>query len=238
VSRGDILGLILSYSYAFGLLLVVEALGKSLNWSQNFTRKLIHIGAGLWIWGILYCFDHWYWGIVPFATFIGLNYFFYRWQTFKTMDTTDSTLGTVYFAISITVLFGLFWRTEGARDYVPVAAAGTMAMTLGDGFASIIGRRWGKHPHAFIGDHLRSWEGTAAMAWFSFLGIFLTLSWLPGSCLSPNSAVLAPLTALGFALVGTLTATVAEALSPAGTDNLSVPLLSGFVLYALVRLVG
>jgi dolichol kinase len=238
VSRGDILGLILSYIYAFGLLLIVEAIGRHFKWSQDFTRKLIHIGAGLWIWGILYLFDHWYWGIVPFASFILLNYLFYRQQTFKTMDTTDSTLGTVYFAISITVLFGLFWRTGGSHDYVPVAAAGTMAMTLGDGFASIIGRRWGKHPHAFIGDHLRSWEGTAAMALFSFMGIFLTLLWLPGSYLSPNSVVLAPLTILGIALVGTLTATVAEALSPAGTDNLSVPLLSGFIMYSLMQLGG
>ena len=61
----------------------------------NETRidKIIHIGAGLWAWGILALFDHWYWGIIPFASFILLNYLFYRRQTFKAMDTERSSPG-------------------------------------------------------------------------------------------------------------------------------------------------
>jgi phytol kinase len=236
VTRGDIIGLVLSYIYAFGMLFVVESIGKRLKWPQDFTRKIIHIGAGLWVWGILYFFDHWYFGIIPFATFILLNYIFYRQQTFKAMDTTASTPGTVYFAISITVLYGLLWRTGGPPDRAPIATAATMAMTLGDALASLVGRRWGSRPYTIFG-HTRSLQGSAAMAVFSFLGIFLTLLWLPGSALSPNSAVLGAFPALWMALVGTVAATLAEALSPAGTDNLSVPLLSGLALYLLTLLV-
>lgn len=234
MSRGDIIGLILSYVYAFGLLFSVEAIGKTLKWSQTFTRKLIHIGAGLWIWGILALFDHWYYGIIPFATFIVLNYIFYRQQSFKAMDTSGSTLGTVYFAISITLLFGLLWRTDGAVDRVPVAAAAVMAMTLGDGMASIVGNRWGRHTYAVL-KSTRSWEGTLAMALFAFLGIFLTLWLLPGSALSPLSVPLGAGRALGFALLGTAVAVLAEGVSPLGTDNLSVPLLTGLMLYLLMR---
>ena len=83
MSQGDIVGLILSYIYAFGLLFLVEAIGRQLKWPQHVTRKIVHIGAGMWIWGILYFFDHWYWGIIPFGTFILLNYVFYRQQAFK-----------------------------------------------------------------------------------------------------------------------------------------------------------
>ncbi len=107
----DIIGLILSYLYAFGLLFIVEGIGKWRGWPQFVTRKLIHIGAGMWIWGILALFDHWIYGVIPFATFIVLNYVFYRQQTFKAMDTEKATPGTVYFAISITILFTLLWRT-------------------------------------------------------------------------------------------------------------------------------
>ena len=108
MSQGDIIGLILSYIYAFGLLLIVEALGRQLSWPQHLTRKVIHIGAGMWTWGILYFFDHWYFGVIPFATFIVMNYVFYRRQTFQQMDDEASSPGTVYFAFSITVLFILF----------------------------------------------------------------------------------------------------------------------------------
>ncbi|MBN1579819.1 MAG: phosphatidate cytidylyltransferase [Anaerolineae bacterium] len=235
MSRGDIWGLIWSYVYAFGLLFIVEAIGKRFKWEQGVTRKIIHIGAGLWIWGILSLFDHWYYGIIPFATFIVLNAVFYRQQSFKAMDTSESTPGTVYFAVSITILFALLWRTGGQIDRAPIAAAAVMAMTLGDAFASIVGSRWGRHPYTFLG-HQRSWEGTAAMAAFSLGSILLTLFLLPASALSPDSQPLAAGAVLLVALAGTAVATTAEALSPAGTDNLSVPLLSGLAMVLASRL--
>lgn len=235
MTQGDIIGLILSYVYAFGMLLGVEAIGKALDWPQSFTRKIIHIGAGMWVWGILAFFDHWHIGIIPFATFIVLNYLFYRRQTFKSMDTEKSTPGTVYFAASITILYGLLWRTGGEIDRAPIATAAVMAMTWGDAMASIVGSRWGRHEYTVFG-HTRSWEGSAAMAAFSLPAIFGTLALLPGSMLSPNSA--APISAMliVMSIVGTLVAATAEALSPAGTDNLSVPLVTGLVLWLLERI--
>jgi phytol kinase len=76
MSQRDVIGLVASYVYAFGLLFVVEAVGRRLKWPQDFTRKIIHIGAGLWIWGLLALFEHWTIGLIPFATFIVLNYIF------------------------------------------------------------------------------------------------------------------------------------------------------------------
>jgi phytol kinase len=236
MSQRDVIGLVASYVYAFGLLFVVEAVGRRLKWPQDFTRKIIHIGAGLWIWGLLALFEHWTIGLIPFATFIVLNYIFYRQQAFKAMDSAESTPGTVYFAISITVLLALLWRTDGAPDRVPIAAAAVMAMTLGDALASIAGTRWGDHSYTTFG-HRRTWEGSLAMALFSFLGIFVTLWLLPGSPLSPHSVPLNIGAVLGLSLAGTLVATLAEALSPAGTDNLSVPFLSGLAMYLLSNLI-
>jgi dolichol kinase len=227
-----VIGLVASYIYAFGLLFAVEEIGKELKWRQAFTRKIIHIGAGLWIWGILYLFEHWYYGIIPFGTFIVLNYLFYRQQAFKAMDAQESTPGTVYFAFSITVLFTLLWRTGGQVDRVPIAAAATMAMTLGDALASIVGQRWGTHTYTVCG-HTRSGEGTAAMAVTSFLGIYMTLRWLPGSALTPNSIPWSTGSVWLLSSIGTAVATTAEALSPAGSDNLSVPLLSGLAMYVI-----
>lgn len=229
----DILGFILSYVYAFGLLFIVETAGKQFSWTQNVTRKIIHIGAGLWVWGVIVLFDHWFIGIIPFATFIILNYLFYRKQSFSQMDDEKSTPGTVYFALSITILFLFFWRTDALIDRVQIAVAAIMAMTLGDAFAAIIGQKWGRGAFTFLGA-TRTLTGSAAMLVFSFLGIFISLTFIPGSTLSPNSAVLSLQTTLYFSILAACIATLAEALSPAGTDNLSVPLISGLVLFLLI----
>lgn len=230
MSRLEIIGLILSYVYAFSLLLIIEGLGKRLNWPQNISRKIIHIGAGMWVWGILYFFDELRWGVIPFATFIILNYLFYRKQTFAQMDTEKSTPGTVYFAISITLLFLLFWRPAGPVDLIPIAIAGIMAMTWGDASASLVGEPWGRKKYTVFG-HSRSWLGTAVMAAVSLMAIWLTLSLLPGSALAPHSTVLAANQRLTLTLLGAAVATAAEMVSPAGTDNLAVPLLTSAALW-------
>jgi phytol kinase len=230
VTQRDIVGLVLSYLYAFGLLFVVEAIGKRLKWPQYLTRKIVHIGAGMWIWGILALFDNRTYGLIPFATFIILNFIFYRFQIFKAMDTRDSSPGTVYFAISITILFALLWRTDGGIDRVVVAAAAVMAMTWGDGLASIVGQARGKRFYEVFA-HRRSWEGTGAMALASFVVVLATLLFLPGSTWSAASVVILPGKALLMALAGALVAAAAEGVSPAGTDNLTVPLLTAVVLF-------
>jgi len=232
VTNGDLLGLVLSYGYAGGVLVGTELLGRRLQWAQSSSRKLIHIAAGMWVWGLLLCFDHWYLGVVPLATFIGLNYLFYRRRTFAAMDAEQSTPGTVYFAFSITVLLVLLWRTGGAPDRVPIAVAATMAMTWGDAMASLVGERRGRHRYTVLG-HTRSLEGSVAMAVFSFAAMLPALVWLPGSPLSPGSSPVPVATALLLALAGTVVATLAEAVSPAGTDNLSVPLFTGLTLLLL-----
>ena len=233
MTAGDILGLILSYVYAFSLLFIVEALGKHFSWPQSSSRKIIHIGAGLWVWGIIVLFDHWTFGIIPFATFIFLNYIFYKKQSFSQMDDQKSSPGTVYFAISITLLFALFWRTGTLIDRVQIAVAAVMAMTLGDGFAAVVGQKWGRGIYKIFGA-TRSLTGTTAMFVFSFVGIFLSLYFIPGTNLSPNSAVLSLQTALLFSFITALAASVVEAFSPAGTNNLTVPLLAGLVLFLFI----
>lgn len=72
------------------------------------------------------------------------------------------------------------------------------------------------------------------MAIFSFVSMGLTLCLLPASTLSPHSVAIPTSRALLMSLAGTLVATAAEGLSPAGTDNLTVPLLTGVTLTLFV----
>jgi phytol kinase len=230
----DWLGLILSYLYAFGLLGLAEAIRRWRGYPQHLTRKLVHIGAGMWVWAILALFDTWQIGLIPFATFIALNYVFYRFTTFQAMDTVDATPGTVYFALSITILYASFWRPERSTDGAAAATAAVMAMTWGDALASIIGSIWGRRPYTIWG-HRRTWEGSAGMLLVTSAVVALTLLLLPGSSLSPNTAAMPVQKVLAMAMLAAVVATGAEGLSPAGTDNLSVPLLTGLTLWLLLK---
>jgi len=184
---------------------------------RDFTRKFVHIGVGLWAIGTVLVFETWYFAVIPPLSFIVLNYISYRREVFKAMELADkSNLGTVYFPISFALVIALCW----ARP--TIIAAGLMPMTWGDAFASIIGRRWGTHRYT-IGGSTRSLEGSAAMFLFSLASVFLVL-WGFGT----------PLVVAGaYALVVAAVATLVEAVSIKGLDNITVPLASALVLWLL-----
>jgi phytol kinase len=233
MTHRDVIGLIVSYLYAFGLLGFGEAIRKWRGYSQAFTRKLVHVGAGMWVWGTLALFDTWQIGLIPFGSFIFLNYIFYRFTIFRAMDSEESTPGTIYFAFSITLLYALFWRTDGSTDRAVIATGGVMAMTWGDALASIVGGRWGRRSYTVWG-HRRTYEGSAMMFLTSFAAVTVTLLVLPGSSLSPTTETLQTGTVVVSATIATAIATLAEGVSPAGTDNFSVPLLTAATLYLLL----
>ncbi|MBD2449972.1 phosphatidate cytidylyltransferase [Nostoc sp. FACHB-152] len=235
MTNSDFIGLLASYTYAISLLVFAELLRRLFGIKPDLTRKFIHISAGMWAFGVLLLFKHWQIGIIPFATFIGINYLLYRYRVIGAMDTDDSSPGTVYFAISITVLFGLFWRPDGPVDYVPIAVAGIMAMTWGDALAALIGKSFGQHQYQ-VGSSVRSWEGSLAMFLVSATAMFLVLLFLPGSFLSPLSVSVSGERALLTALVSAGFATLVEAISPHGTDNLSVPLVAAGVVWGLMQI--
>ncbi|MDZ8133851.1 MAG: phosphatidate cytidylyltransferase [Nostoc sp. DedQUE04] len=230
----NFIGLAISYVYAISLLVIGEGLRRLFGVKPDLTRKVIHIGAGMWAFGVLLLFKNWEIGIIPFATFIGLNYLFYRYRIIGAMDTQDSSPGTVYFAISVTLLFGLLWRPDGPVDSVAIAVAGIMAMTWGDALAALIGKRFGQHKYQ-VGSSVRSWEGSAAMFIASTVVIFLVLLLLPGSLLSPLATPLSFGWALLTAVVTATFATLVEAVSPHGTDNLSVPLTAAGVVWIFMQ---
>ena len=148
-------------------------------------------------------------------TFIVLNYISYRLNVFKSMELEEkSNLGTIYFPISLSILVWLSW------DHAPyLGGIGIMAMTWGDGFAAVIGQKWGRRLYSIFGNR-KSVEGSLAMFAFSFLAItfFLALFGPPGlEGLVTRSLLLA------------LIATGVEAISGAGLDNILVPLLTSAV---------
>jgi phytol kinase len=135
----------------------------------------------------------------------------------------------------VTLLFVLLWRPDTPGDNVHIAVAGLMAMTWGDALATVIGRRFGKHQYQ-IGNSVRSWEGSAVMLITSTTAIFLVLLFLSGSTLSPLAVSISVSRAFWVALIIAIVATLAEAVSLNGTDNLSVPLLTAATTWVILQI--
>jgi phytol kinase len=133
------------------------------------------------------------------------------------------SLGTFFYAVSIGIVTAVFWPLK--LPYF--GAIGILIMSWGDGFAAIIGQRFGRHPYQIFGNK-KSWEGTLTMFAISYGIITIILvsvqgnmwqSWLVGIPVS-------------------IAVTAIESISQFGLDNLTVPLISSALTYLLTRSTG
>ena len=221
---GDIGGIAGTIAFVFVVIGIAEVIRRSFSLSSNFTRKVIHVGVGNWIFLWPFAFDHWYAILVPPALFVVLNYVSYRRELFKAMERKEKAggLGTVYYAITLTIIapiamfLGVSW----------IAASAIMLMAWADGLADPIGRRFGKHKYHVAGS-TKSVEGSLAFFLIGVCAVAATVMFF--GAFSTLPAVNIPIFALSIAALGTLI----EAISPAGTDNLTVPIVS-FIVALLV----
>ena len=93
-------------------------------------------------------------------------------------------------------------------------------MAWGDGMAAIIGQRFGQHKYQ-VGAAIKSSEGSFAMAAAALIVISAILISIEGNSWQMWT----------ISLVVSLIATIAEAFSKLGIDNLTVPLASGFLCF-------
>jgi len=219
------LALILAFVYVFAAIGLGELLRRSLHLSQEFTRKFIHIAVGMISVPTVLWFSDLRWAIVPPLAFIIINYLDYRFGLVQAMMSSNrSNLGTVYFPISFAAVLVLFWGAPFAPTMQPrLIVAALMPMTWGDALAAVIGRQFGRRLYNVLG-HTRSLEGSATMFFVSALATWLALG--------------ASLLVVPIALVVALAATLVEAISPWGIDNLTVPAASAFVLAIMRQVCG
>jgi len=222
--KQDYTALIVSYAYVFGVLALAELLRVVAKRPVDFTRKLIHIGVGMWVVGTVLLFETWYFAIIPPATFVLINAFSYWRGTIKAMEGEDrEDPGTIYFPISFGALIYLFW------DQPVLLVASLMPMTWGDAMAAVFGRHFGYYRFT-VGGRTRSVEGSVAMLFWSWLATFAALFGMPflvGQPV-PNWMLI-----LIYSGVVAIVCTLVEALSPWGIDNLTVPAAAAVMLNML-----
>jgi len=211
---GDITGVIAVYVYVAILLFLSEKVLKSY---PLISRKFLHIMVGN-IFFILPLFEHaWVMSFVAAAPFIILTFLVSPYSPLKIVSETSAAghgMGLVYYAISWTVLaYAFFNRPE-------IIAVGIVAMSYGDGFASLIGTKFGKRKYNIFGDE-KSIEGSISMFIITILVSLVALYYYD---VGINIFVVV---AISFV------ATLVEGLTPKGLDNLTVSFSAALLYYAL-----
>jgi phytol kinase len=221
------------YAYILTIIVVSGKAFKFLSFSGKYSRKFLHIMIGNFPFIIPFFtlnsfpLNFPFFVAAPFilVTFLATPYSPSRTLRKRLEGLTGITedghhLGLVYYAVSYTIL-ALFFASQ---PYV--IAAGVLPMAYGDASAAIMGEKYGKKQyHVFA---RKSLVGSGTMFVVSFLTIEASLLFFS------NLYSLSPITLTMAALVVALVTTIAEALSPLGFDNITVPLLgaSVFLLFS------
>ncbi|MEO0456234.1 MAG: diacylglycerol/polyprenol kinase family protein [Cyanobacteria bacterium P01_A01_bin.114] len=192
---------------------------RRLGYSPEITRKIVHIGAGhviLFAWWL--AIPMWI-GLLASVLFAGIALASYRLPILPGINSVGrKSLGTFFYALSIGLVIGWFWPLH--QPFYGVI--GILIMCWGDGLAALIGQRWGRHPYQLLSEK-KSWEGSLTMLIISF-GV--------------TAAVLIPIQGSiwqTWAVSGcvAIAATILEAFSKLGIDNLSVPIGAAALAFGL-----
>lgn len=210
------LAILLSFAYVVTVLGIGEGLRRRLRLDAGFTRKFIHIAVGMYSLLTIRLFSERIWAVIPPLAFVLINWLDWRYGVMQAMTSSSrSNLGTVYFPLAFAAVVWIFWEQPA------LLVASLMPLTWGDALAAVVGERYGRHTYRVLGS-TRSLEGSLTAFGFSALATGLVLAGfgIPGT--------------VGATLVTALGATLAEAVSPWGLDNLTIPAVSALLLTWLV----
>ena len=214
----DLVGVLSVYLYVAFLLIISE---KILRKYPFLSRKFLHIMVGNILFMLPLFETQWIMVSIAAAPFVFLTFLMSPYSPLKIVSSTSSSghgLGLVYYSISWTILAYLFF------DMPEIIAIGIVTMSYGDGFASLIGKKYGRKTYNICGD-IKSLEGSLSM----FITIIVaSITALVYFNISINILII---------LTVACAATVIEGITPKGLDNLTVSLSAAIVYYALNNMI-
>ena len=214
--QSDFAGVALVYIYVAILLLITE---KILEGYPEASRKILHIMVGN-IAFILPVFQtKEVMAFLAAGPFILFTYLMSPHTPIKKikgrLSQAGHSMGLVYYSISWTILAYLFF------DYKVVIAIGILAMSYGDGFASLIGVKYGKRKYNVFGDE-KSYIGSFSLIIITFFMMILAQIYYGENIDYFSISILLFIASI---------AAIVEGITPKGLDNLSVPFVISFIYW-------
>lgn len=214
----NILGIIISFVYIGVLMVSAKYFEK---FDKEASRKFIHILLSNWWLIAMAFFDNLAFAIVPPIAFVIINFLSYKGNVIKVMERDEENkdgLGTVYYAASLIPLVILSY---GLTNNPLIGLVGFFIMAYGDGFAAIAGKGIESKKFKIFGA-TKSVAGSAVMFVMSFVIALAVFAYSGTQLFFVKSIILA------------IVATVLEAISAKGTDNITVPVITSLITYFII----
>ena len=205
---------------------LAEVARKVLKLSPELSRKFVHVMVGILV------------SLAPFflqasapvillgVIFTILNYVALKKDSFKGMHTTERvSFGTVYFPIAFTLLVIMFWE----RNIVLFVVA-MLILAFSDTAATVVGERVKSKRKFILWYDKKSWAGSVA---FFCVTLIVVIGAYPVYSNIINNPPLPLDHLISMAVFTAAVATVGEAVSKRGSDNLTLTLTAalGMDLY-------
>lgn len=225
----DILALIVVYIYVIIIFIVSEFV---LNTRPEVSRKVLHIMVGNMIFAMPFFSSTWVMVLgltlpASIGTFLLTEYSPIKIE--NSVTESGHALGLFFYAAIWTILIVIFTLIAPANDpkfYIWIVALAIVPMVYGDGFAALIGQKFGKLKYTIFGGQ-KSVEGSLTMFVITaVMSVFVWMVFASIGCTMPEFNIV-------YIIIISAVATVCEALSYGGIDNLTVPALTS-ILYFLV----
>lgn len=203
----NIIGLIVASIYILVIFLTSKLFEKK---GKEVTRKYIHIMlSNIWFISMAF-FDNFIIAAILPMIFVIINSLSYKFNLIKIMEREDKKegIGTVYYAISLTVLSLVTFYINKPILALP----GILIMGYGDGLAAVIGQKVKSKSFNILGS-TKSIAGSATMLIVSLIISILIFSFIGIEYLILKAFLIA------------IIATILEAISVKGLDNITVPLI-------------
>ena len=214
----DILALIIVYIYVAVIFVVAELVLKT---RPEVSRKFLHIMVGNMIFAMPFFSDPWV--MVWFLTLpiTVVLFFLTEYSPIKIQNSVTESghaLGLFFYALIWTILIAIY--------FIWIVALAIVPMVYGDGFAALIGQKFGKVKYTVFGG-TKSLEGSLTMfVVTTVMSVFVWMVFTSIGCTMPEFNIV-------YIIVISAIATLCEAFSYGGIDNLTVPAVTS-ILYYLV----
>ena len=216
----DIIALIVVYVYVIAIFIIAEKVLKS---RPEFSRKFLHIMVGNMIFAMPFFSNPWVMIIgltlpASIGTFLLTEYSPIKIE--NSMTESGHALGLFFYSAIWTILLVIF----GSQLWI--VALAIVPLVYGDGFAALIGIKFGKIKFSVFGS-TKSLEGSLSM--FVVTTVMSVFVWMVFTSIGYN---MPEFNIVNIILISAV-ATLCEAFSYGGIDNLTVPALTS-ILYYLV----